>query len=112
MAGTKKGNAFKKLLPDSKIGQGAAKTRVRREFPPARNFVCSDCGKPAREYDHPFGYKENWNKVEPVCRSCHLKREYRRGRPCGRRKTLDILIGPRMEKGYFYSETRSLKNAS
>lgn len=35
-------------------------------------FLCVDCGKTAREYDH-----RDYNKpldVQPVCRSCNLKR--------------------------------------
>lgn len=42
----------------------------------ASDLACADCGGAARDYDHFNGYdRENWLTVEPVCRSCHMKRE-------------------------------------
>lgn len=49
------------------------KTQIAKgNIPPAKRFSCVDCQKPALDYDHrdytkPFA-------VEPVCRSCNLKR--------------------------------------
>lgn len=44
----------------------------RGELAPAKNLLCTDCGKRAREYDH-----RDYSKpleVTPVCRSCNHKR--------------------------------------
>lgn len=50
------------------------------QIPPAQSCLCADCGQKAREYDHYAGYeRENRRKVEPVCRSCHMKRTWQRG---------------------------------
>ena|SRR5579863_9599822 len=62
-----------------------AKDKVKNEWrtgrtPKASQLNCTDCGKPACEYDHYLGYaKEHWLDVEPVCRSCHHKRGFKRG---------------------------------
>src|SRR5882762_7884341 len=49
-------------------------------IPRARELECFDCGKQAAEYDHYAGYDgENAEKVQPVCQSCHKKREIERG---------------------------------
>ena len=85
----------------STLSVSAARARVIRLLPPIEGRSCVDCGGPAKEYDHYDGYGENWNKVDPVCRSCHLKREYKRGVRGLRSRR--ILIGPRMEKGYFFT---------
>ena len=37
-----------------------------------REFPCTDCGKPAEQYDHREYAKPL--EVEPVCRRCNLKR--------------------------------------
>src|SRR5882672_8382200 len=43
---------------------------------------CFDCRKRARDWDHYLGYAEEVIfAVQPVCRSCHKLREYRRGVP-------------------------------
>jgi hypothetical protein len=68
------------ILPESKITDGTARWRATQARGPANKHRCHDCNKPAVEYDHPKGYKENWNTVDPVCRSCHRKREWQRGR--------------------------------
>lgn len=61
----------------SGIGNFSAIAKVHRAIkkgvlPPARSCVCTDCGKPARHYDH-----RDYNKpleVDPVCESCnHLR---------------------------------------
>lgn len=39
---------------------------------PAKNLICLDCGKSAKEYDHSKGYDTDY--VEPVCIKCHKKR--------------------------------------
>jgi hypothetical protein len=81
-----------------------ARDRARRNLPKASNFQCVDCGDPASDYDHYDGYSiKNWNKVDPVCRSCHAKREFKRGTRGVRSR--QILVGPRMEKGYFFTQT-------
>jgi hypothetical protein len=44
----------------------------RGKLPPAKECVCVDCGKQARDYDH-----RDYSKpleVEPVCHPCNLKR--------------------------------------
>ena len=49
-------------------------------LPKARTLPCTDCGKPARDYDHYLGYGAAHHlDVQPVCSSCHLKRGYARG---------------------------------
>jgi hypothetical protein len=41
-------------------------------LPNAKDCRCVDCGKPARDYDHrDYGHPLT---VEPVCRSCNLRR--------------------------------------
>ena len=92
----------KVLLAD--LTDSGARERAREAFPSAKNFDCVDCGNQATEYDHFDGYGKNWNKVDPVCRSCHAKREFKRGTRGIRGRRL--LIGPRMEKGFFFTQTR------
>ena len=43
---------------------------------PVRERKCADCGAQASEYDHVDGYKDQkaFEKIEPVCASCHHKR--------------------------------------
>ncbi len=51
----------------------------RRGMPKASSLRCVDCPKQASDYDHYLGYaKKHWLDVQPVCRSCHFKREYKR----------------------------------
>lgn len=94
------------LLENSRdLSDSGARERARRLLPSPKTFPCVDCGGQASEYDHYEGYGMNWNKVDPVCRSCHAKREFKRGTrgPRSRR----VLVGPRMEKGYFFTSTYS-----
>jgi hypothetical protein len=49
-----------------------SKAVLRGELPPVKTLACTDCGAPARDYDH-----RDYSKplaVEPTCRSCNLKR--------------------------------------
>lgn len=52
---------------------GIINLRVRKgEIPPATSFQCTDCSRPACQYDH-----RDYNRplmVDPVCRSCNLRR--------------------------------------
>lgn len=43
---------------------------------PVKDRKCADCGAQATEYDHTDGYKDkkSFEKIEPVCASCHHKR--------------------------------------
>lgn len=53
-------------------GQRVAAAIKKGELRRPNEFDCVDCGKPAQQYDH-----RDYNfplKVEPVCRSCNLKR--------------------------------------
>lgn len=86
--------------------KGAAYQKVHRYLPPARDFLCKDCGKQAQEYDHPRGYDgDQWKDVEPVCKSCHTKREISRGKNIGNyARVLNNKIGPRMKDQRFLSE--------
>lgn len=57
--------------------QSQATTAVRKAvavgmLKPVRECACADCGKPAEHYDHrDYSYPL---RVEPVCRSCNIKR--------------------------------------
>lgn len=89
-------------LKDSLLTKSAAYSRINRKFPKAKTLLCKDCGKQAREYDHYLGFGKNWNKFEPVCRSCHVKREVKRGIHGGYWVSKKY-IGPRLEDGRFKS---------
>jgi hypothetical protein len=56
-----------------KRAQRAVQQAVRSgEIPPASDLPCADCGAPSVDYDH-----RDYSKplqVDPVCRSCNLKR--------------------------------------
>lgn len=80
------------------------RAKVRYMLPKASTLLCVDCGKSAHDYDHYDGYGENWKKVEPVCCSCHSIREHKRGVRGARGR--QILIGPRMERGFFFTQTK------
>jgi hypothetical protein len=44
-------------------------------LPRAIDCLCTDCGEQAAEYDHYLGYEKPFDgMVQPVCRTCHLKR--------------------------------------
>jgi ssDNA-binding Zn-finger/Zn-ribbon topoisomerase 1 len=50
------------------------------KLPKASIFPCTDCGGPAREYDHHLGYeREHWRDVQPVCSRCNKLRAVARG---------------------------------
>lgn len=63
--------------PESHIRRSRAHNLVAkavrlREMLPASAAPCVDCGEPATDYDH-----RDYSKpldVEPVCRSCNMKR--------------------------------------
>lgn len=55
-----------------KAGRSVAAAIRRGELSKATDHNCTDCGGPAREYEH-RDYLEPL-KVEPVCRSCNHKR--------------------------------------
>jgi len=45
------------------------------QLPPIKSCTCCECGKPATDYHHYLGYeKEHWLAVEPLCKSCHMKK--------------------------------------
>jgi hypothetical protein len=62
--------------------QNKVSTLVRYgKMPRADTCKCVDCGEPAKHYDHYLGYApEHALDVEPLCVSCHTKREFKRGR--------------------------------
>lgn len=73
-----------------------AQWAARKNFPPARTFKCVDCRMPAKEYDHPKGYSEQFKlHVEPVCRRCHVARGYARGehKPISKRQLKSLIKG-------------------
>lgn len=55
------------------LAHNKIKARIRGGYIwPAKLYDCVDCGKRAHDYDH-----RDYSKpleVEPVCRSCNLKR--------------------------------------
>lgn len=72
--------AVRSLLTSMTIKDNA-QHRARNHFGKASQWECVDCGLMASDWDHINGYDEkNWDNVEPVCRSCHRKREFRRGK--------------------------------
>lgn len=53
-------------------GSAVAKAKRKGLLRPASEFSCTDCSAPAVDYDH-----RDYNKpleVQPVCRSCNLRR--------------------------------------
>ena len=49
------------------------------KMPKPSSLLCTDCGGQACHYDHYKGYYEFALDVQPVCPSCHQKREFKRG---------------------------------
>jgi len=50
-----------------------------KNLPRAATLTCIDCGASARDYDHYKGYsRKHWLSIQPVCRSCHVKRGHKR----------------------------------
>lgn len=62
--------------PEQTTTQKMLRNKVSRGvMPPARDSICTDCPRQAAEYDHYLGYsKEHRYDVQPVCKSCHVKR--------------------------------------
>ena len=59
--------------------EAAISRRVKEgKLPKASTLKCVDCGRKADHYDHFRGHQHAL-AVEPVCASCHQKREYKRG---------------------------------
>ena len=63
----------KRRAPLMKAAVIAVNRAVREgRLPPVKSKLCVDCGAPAHDYDH-----RNYSRpldVEPVCRSCNLRR--------------------------------------
>ncbi len=82
------------LSRGKELGYGQMHKRIRKERGPAANQVCTDCGKPAAHwaYDHTdpnpsvglaakgieVQYSLDIDRYDPLCRSCHAKRDGRR----------------------------------
>lgn len=66
--------ACKEALHEAQIKaiSEVSKAVKRGELVPATHFVCTDCGAPATEYEH-RNYRRPLD-VDPVCRSCNIKR--------------------------------------
>jgi len=64
---------FRMIACGRRLAAQAIQKEVRaKRLLPARQFICVDCERRADEYDH-----RDYSKpleVEPVCRSCNLKR--------------------------------------
>ena len=59
-------------------------------LPRASTLLCTDCGRPASEYDHHLGYDRSVAlAVQPVCKPCHTVRARARGEPNGRPRSAD-----------------------
>jgi hypothetical protein len=64
---------YRLIQPQQQRAQAAVSAAVRKGvLARAATLACVDCGKPARHYDH-RDYSQPL-KVEPVCRSCNIKR--------------------------------------
>lgn len=99
---------FRDPWHDKHRAWNTVKWRIRRgRLARASTLKCNDCDKQASEYDHYLGYAdENVLKVQPVCKSCHSKRVFRRGeRPAARfdNHKKRGAIGPVTKWGHFYS---------
>lgn len=72
-------------LADKRRAWNAVMLAKRRgALRPASSFPCADCGRPAHDYDHHLGYApEHRLSLQPVCRSCNVRRGYERGRRPG-----------------------------
>jgi len=72
-----KGMAFRHYCNECRPKVRALQAEVQNKvaslgLPPASQFVCVDCGKPAKAYDHRFYSMPA--EVEPVCHACNHKR--------------------------------------
>ena len=71
-----------------------------------KKLKCMDCRGKASEYDHYLGYADQHIfAVQPVCKSCHMKREYQRG---ATNQRLSGAIGPVTKDGHFMSSNARL----
>lgn len=58
---------------------------ITGRLPRPQDQCCADCGNRANEYDHHLGYADEHRlNVQPVCKSCHYKREQVRKTECRR----------------------------
>jgi hypothetical protein len=64
---------YREYANGARIAISAVSCAIKRgDLPPPSNFKCTDCDKPAAQYDH-----RDYSKpldVQPVCRSCNYKR--------------------------------------
>jgi hypothetical protein len=68
-----------------------------------KELPCADCQNQAVEYDHYLGYDlEHVFDVQAVCKSCHAKREFNRGKltylPAFKEKSRLALIGRKLSE--------------
>jgi hypothetical protein len=95
----------RRISSDKQYAQGKVRYFVRiSKISAARKLLCVDCGRQANEYDH-ADYTKPLD-VEPVCWSCHHKRELKRGKPVTRKGSLNKhrkYIGPMCKHGCFLS---------
>ena len=51
--------------------------RIHREYGPAKNYWCVDCGKQALDWSLEEGktYSDNIEDYGPRCRSCHVRHD-------------------------------------
>jgi hypothetical protein len=55
-----------------RAGSAVNHATERKGLPPARDFQCALCPRPASVYHHTSGYSsQNWFSIIPVCRPCH-----------------------------------------
>lgn len=89
------GRPVDKPWPNQPIAYVTAHVRVRATYGPASNYPCIGCGGPAKHwaYDHtdpnplmhrdtkgrwagkPYPYSPDPQRYDPMCRSCHVKRD-------------------------------------
>lgn len=64
---------IRKEQPAKMVAYNAVYYAVKTgKLPHPSTLKCASCGKPAKQYHHPFGYEGELKlKVQPVCFSCH-----------------------------------------
>ena len=65
---------FEELSPKEQAHRKVNKRTTSKEWPKATVFKCSKCENQAEDYHHE-DYSRWWD-VEPLCRSCHVKRHW------------------------------------
>lgn len=71
--------ASAKRYPERRAAREKVKDAIRRgDLLPVKQRACTDCGGPAKRYDHPRGYASPLD-VEPVCFKCDGLRSRSRG---------------------------------